>query len=143
MLTENSPLSRAFPIEEICFLQLIKDAMQADSNAWLSLDLADLSMADLLQFIIRCGLFEHLCRELLNESCAVKQHFDDLSAPSAVVSERALLRLDKPGQIIEITSSARLCLERYGLERVNNRKRYMLEALGSCLLHHTGEDKDG
>lgn len=143
LLTNNPPLSRAFLIDEICFLQLMEDAMQKGSNAWLSLQLADLSNADLLRFVSRCGLFEYLCCELLNESYEVKQHFDALSTSATIVSEQGLLGLDKPGQIIEITSFARLCLERYGIQQVSIRKRYLLEALGSCLLFHTEQDKDG
>jgi hypothetical protein len=143
LLTYEAPLNKALLIDDICFLDLVEQVLRQDSNAWLALGLADFAIQDLLQFVIRCGLFEHLCCQLLNESCIVKQHFHAASTLTIMVSERVLLEFDQPGQIAEVTNLARLCLKRYGLKHVNIRKRYLVEALGSRLLHHTGDDKDG
>lgn len=143
LLTHDVHLEKATLIDEICFLQLVEEALREDHNAWLALGLAGLSMADLLTFVIRCDLFEPLCCQLLNESCLVKQHFDAVSTSTTTVSEHVLLELDKLGQVIEITRFARLCLERCGLKQITIRKRYLQEALGSCLLHHIEIDKDG
>jgi hypothetical protein len=143
LLTIKTSLDRAALIDEISFLQSVEGTLCKGSNAWLALHMDDLSMPELLQFVIRCDLLEHLCCRLLNESYGVKAHFDTLSTSTTTVSERMLLALDQPGQIAEVISSARFCLERYGFKQINIRKRYSLEALGSCLLHHTGDDKDG
>lgn len=143
LLTGDTLLDRNFLIEDICFLQSVEATLRKSSNAWLALHLEDMSMSDLLQFVIRCDLLEHLCCRLLNESYGVKAHFAALSTSTITVSDRMLLELDQPGKIAEVISSARFCLERYGLKQINIRKRYLLEALGSCLLHHTGDDKDG
>lgn len=143
LLMEDTLLNRAFLVDEICFLQAVEDALQKHSDAWVALALADLSMADLLQFVSRCGLFESLCYGLLNESCLVKQHFDAASDSATMISQSVLLELDTPEQISETTALAGLCLARYGLKQIKIRKQYLLEALGSCLLHHKEDDKDG
>jgi hypothetical protein len=142
LLTDDASLDRATLIVEICFLDSVEEALQQTLDAWLALHLEDLSMSDLLQFVIRCDLFEHLCGQLLTESCFVKQYFDTLST-TTTVSQQMLLEIDKPEEIAEVISSARACLERYATRQVNVRKRYLLEALGSCLLHHHGDGKNG
>jgi hypothetical protein len=142
LLTYDGFVEKASLTEEICFLQGVEEVLKKNSNAWLTLGLEDLAVPDLLRSVIRCDVFKHFCCQLLNESCIVKRHFDALS-PSIVVSERLLSELDKPEQITEVINSARDCLECYGLKQVKIRKRYLLEALGSCLLHHNGDDKDG
>jgi hypothetical protein len=142
LLTDDASLDEASLIVEICFLESVKEALQQNSDAWLALHPEDPSMSDLLQFVIRCDLFEHLCCQLLNESCLVKKYFDGLP-PTTITSRQMLLEIDKPEDIAEVISSARSCLERYGARQVNIRKRYLLEALGSCLVHHHGDSKNG
>ena len=143
LLTHDVHLDKATLIDEICFLQLVEEALRKDHNAWLALELTDLLVADLLTFVMRCGLFEALCCQLLNESCVVKQYFDAESTSTTVVSAQVLLLLDKLDQVTEITGFAQLCLEQRGVEQITIRKRYLLEALGSCLLHHIETDRDG
>jgi hypothetical protein len=70
-LIDTPPLDRDCLIEEICFLQRVEEALQIGSNSWLALELGDLSIPDLLQSVIRCNIFEHLCSQLLNKSCIV------------------------------------------------------------------------
>jgi hypothetical protein len=142
LLTDDEFVNKAFSIEEICFLQGVEEVLKTNSDAWSALRLEDLPLPDLLGFAIRCDVFELLCCQLLNESRLIKQSFDVLS-PITMITEQLLLKLDKPEQITEIIDFARNCLERYGLKQVKIRKRYLLEALGSCLLHHNEDDKNG
>jgi hypothetical protein len=142
LLTNDESLKKVFLNDEICFLEAVEEALKEDSDTWPALRLEDLSMPDLLRFVIRCDIFEHLCCQILNESFNVKRRFDALS-PSIMVSEQLLSELDKPEQITEVIDAAKVCLGRHGLEQVRFRKRYLLEALGSCLLHHKGDDKNG
>jgi hypothetical protein len=142
LLTDDGSLGKVFLTDEICFLEVVEEALKEDSDTWLALRLEDLPVPDLLRFVIRCDIFEDLCCQLSNESSNVKRRIDTLS-PSNMVSEQLLLELDKPEQITEVIDAAKICLGRHGLEQVKIRKRYLLEALGSCLLHHKGDDKNG
>jgi hypothetical protein len=142
LLTYDGPLQAAYLIDEICFLEVVEKVLKEDSDTWLAVHLKDLPMPDLLQFVIRCDIFEHLCCQLLNESCSFKRRSDALS-PTTMVSAQLLSELDKPEQTTEVIDAVKICLRRHGLKQVKIRKRYLLEALGSCLLHRNGDDKNG
>jgi hypothetical protein len=142
LLTDDGSLGKAFLIDEICFLEVVEKVLKGDSDTWLALRLEDLLIPDLLQFVIRCDVFEHLCCQLLNESCMFERRSDALS-PTNMVSARLLSELDKAEQITQVSDAAKICLGQHGLKQVKIRKRYLLEALGSCLLHHNGDDKNG
>ncbi|CAD0107138.1 unnamed protein product [Aureobasidium uvarum] len=143
LLSEDAVLDETSLTTEILFLQSVKIALLDSPDAWMALGLGDMSMPNLLLFLVRCDLFEQLCLELLNDSCLIKQHFRDPTTSPMTLDQRTLLQLDKPEQIIEISSLARLCLEQHGIQLIKNRERLLLECLGACLLHQKGNDKDG
>jgi hypothetical protein len=143
MLKENTVLDESFLIAEVRFLHSVRATLQNSSDVWLDLGLADMSMYDLLNFFVRCDLFETLCCALLNESNSVKRHFQDLSTSVIAIDQQTLSKLDRPEQLVEILSFARPHVNQYSLQRVSVRERYLLECLGACLLHRKGEDRDG
>lgn len=143
MLKEDTVLDENFLIAEVRSIHSMRATLQDSSNVWLNLGLTDMSMPDLLGFLVRCDLFEELCCALLNESCHIKRHFYDLSTPITIIDQQTLLDLEKPEQLAEIISFARSLIDQYALKTVNIRERYLLECLGACLLHRKEEDKDG
>lgn len=143
MLKDDTVLDESSLMADLRFLHSTKAAIQTSSDVWVTLQLGDVPIHDLLGFLSRCDLFENLCSALLNESRFVKQHIHDLPTPATTICQHVLSELDKPEQIAEIFNFARSHLERYGLQRVSIRERYLLECLGACLLHRTGQGKDG
>lgn len=143
VLKEDTVLDEVSLIAELRFLHSLRASFQNSSGVWLDLGLADISISDILSFLVRCDLFESFCCALLNDSNFVKQHFQDFSMPVTTMDQQTLSNLDRPEQIAEILSFARSQIEHYGLQSVSVRERYLLECLGACLLHRRGEDKDG
>lgn len=139
----DNVLDESHLIAEIRFLHSVKIALQSGSDAWLTLQLADMSTSDLLDFVVRCDLFEGFCCALLQDSCLGNRRFHNLSTPTFMIGKHALLNLDKPEQMEEIHSFARSHIEKYALQTVNIHERFLLECLGACLLHPKGEDQDG
>ncbi|KAK6005941.1 hypothetical protein QM012_007583 [Aureobasidium pullulans] len=142
MLKEGTILDEGFLTAELRFLHSTKTAMQRNLSDWVTLQLADMSISDLLGLLVRCDLFDDLCSTLLNKSHSVKHHFDN-SLPSTPIDQQTLLNLEKPEQVAEIFGCARSHLEQYGLQSISIRERYLLECLGACLLHRKGDEKDG
>lgn len=142
MLEGDTLLDKNFLTAEIRFLHSTKTALQSHSNVWLGLGLIDMSVPDLIIWLVRCDLFERLCCVLLNESCFARQRFHNSTAPTITVDQHTLSSMEKSEQTAEILSFARSQVEVHAIRAVSIRERYLLECLGTCLLHRRGKDDD-
>lgn len=95
------------------------------------------SLHPLLEMIVRCDLFVDLCELLLQDGRLMDLLFGKHESDQLHVTPFDMLGLpeDEHGRVVDV---ARRCLEDRGPRQLSYRRRFLLEALGSCLASGSG-----